>query len=174
MNEEAGKTLNLKSFSATMAPVQYEVDEKALLYWSENCLEVAMREPRIYRFRFTYRGSTCRNGGQEFFVYFHVLLKDTGKYLLIKDGWIDTEKEELTRTDCMCSFGPSAKTMPERMSIETAFLGKPLSSALQQKLPLNYAGCICDEPKRNQKWFIVLSSIHYAITKGIPLKVIPS
>ncbi|MCF7927842.1 MAG: hypothetical protein K9L68_02390 [Spirochaetales bacterium] len=135
----------------------YPVAERAVKRWKSERLEEI--EPQ--HFLFHYQGSTCSNGGVPFIADFHVIV-DKSPTLRIQSAWIEMPEEEEENWREMCSFQSRGEKFLREITKEAAFAGKTVEEVLNNPGEINYAGCLCFPAMVNQKWQMVLSTVHYA------------
>ena len=146
--------------------MNYPVAERALKKWNNERLETLSSDEGVSCYRFHYEGSTCRNGGQSFNAFFHIEIDDS---TTVRKAWIEIPKESETAACQMC-VSPSkepdkARDFLGRLAKDADFTGRKLEDVILEDQDLNYAGCLCHKPMIDQKWKMVLSTVHYNINK---------
>ena len=118
-------------------------------------------------FTFLYDGSTCNNGGTAYSALMHVVVSDSYDDRRILDARIEIPEEQKTAASQMCAApgtgADEAAPFFERLSASAGFVGRSLEEVILEDVPENYAGCFCGRPHVNQKWKMVLSTIHFAL-----------
>lgn len=120
----------------------------------------------LENFVFRYTGSTCSNGGSAFEAHMYVCVdaappSDGGSCVV--DAWIEFPPHTIESAARMCA---ARNGLFARLSEPAPFCGRPLEDVVQEKAPMNYAGCFCTQPMINEKWKQALSTVHYALTNG--------
>lgn len=140
---------------------QYPVSSRALPIWARNNLEVTERGETTTHFRYTFRGSTCSNGGTAFVSYVHVVVAHGEEELTVEGAWIEIPDTEAEGIREMCAYKTDGDTFLDSLKTPPSFCGRALEEALTEERPLNHAGCFCTAAMKNQKWLMVLSTVHY-------------
>lgn len=153
--------------------MEYPVAERALAKWSTERLDEIDRNDSLLHLRFRYNGSTCTNGGTPFAAHLHVCLEHEpgGRPSppgdpIIKSAWIEIPDEHRTAASEMCAAIRPVGFL-DHLAEKADITGTTLAEALRADVPVDYAGCFCAAPMVNEKWKLALSTIHYALAKGI-------
>lgn len=146
--------------------MDYPIANRALSKWSASKLVRGSGE-KGELFSFSYEGSSCNNGGTAFKAVLHVELSGSGFRRIIEKAWIEIPEDEKEAASAMCaapgSGAEEAEPFFRKLSAQANFVGRDLETVILEKVPENFAGCFCGQPHVNQKWKIVLSTIHYAL-----------
>ena len=139
----------------------YPISTRALGRWAENNLEIVEEVEDSTHFAYNYEGSTCSNGGTAFSSLLHVVVE--GPDLLIRKAWVEIPPDSLPSAKNMCSYESGGEGFLQSLEKQASFCNKTIEEVLRKKRPLNHAGCYCTDAMVNQKWQMVLSTIHYAL-----------
>ena len=149
--------------------IKYPVAERALSKWVDTKLELLSKEGDSFHFRFVFLGSTCNNGGREFTAHLHSVVNDGSSALIIEKAWIEIPQEERENASHMCTVPGDSSVQDEEFYSNLAkpakFAGRSLEDVILEEVPTNFAGCLCNDAIINQKWKMVLSTIHYQLQK---------
>ena len=140
----------------------YDISEKGLIYFRDNYLKLIDREGQDYKYIYIYNGSTCRDGGTAFISIFHINVEVVDAGIYFKEGWIELPRDNNPGAKKMCGY---SEGQIHRLKQSPAFCGKNIEEILKMPLKTNYAGCLCHEAMVNDKWRMVLSTVHYALVK---------
>lgn len=140
----------------------YDISEKGLKKFRDNDLKLVDRDEQVYKYIYIYQGSTCRDGGSPFISIFHITVEASDSGICFVEGWIELPTDNNPGALKMCGY--TGERFVERLKQPPAFCGKDIEEILKMPLKTNYAGCLCHEPMVNDKWRIVLSTVHYALT----------
>ncbi len=143
------------------AEIKYPFHERALKKWIVNNLKSTISEDGKIHYTYDYLGSTCKNGGVPFTSILNIKLDKNEKNGIITDAWIDIPEDQMESAEKMCTPVPDIMNMIKNDPV----IGKELEFAIVESIQENFAGCLCGRPHINQKWKIILSTIHYAITR---------
>ena len=147
--------------------MDYPINRKTLEKWALQNLERIQSDETGTLFLFNYLGSTCNNGGSEFRALFYARINHD---LHVERAWIEIPGDSEAAACRMCS-SPSgnpeeAGEFLESFKRNAEFSGKPLEEVILEEVPQNFAGCLCHKPMINQKWKMVLSTMHFALVKS--------
>ena len=142
--------------------MNYPVADRALKTWNSKRLERLEDGKDLKSFRFHFEGSTCNNVGDAFIAFFHVKIDEE---MTIQKAWIELP-EESKKAACQMCASPSrtpaeAADFLGSFSKDADFTGRPLEEVILEEKDLNYAGCLCRQPMVDQKWKMVLSTVHF-------------
>lgn len=140
----------------------YDISEKGLKFFRDNYLKLVDREGQVYKYIYIYQGSTCRDGGTPFISIFHVNVEVRDSGICFIKGWIELPTDNNLGAAKMCEF--TGERFLQRLKEPPAFCGLNIEDILKMPMKTNYAGCLCHEPMVNDKWRMVLSTVHYALT----------
>ena len=140
----------------------YDISEKGLKHFRDNYLKLVDSDGQVYKYIFIYHGSTCRNGGVPFISIFHITAEIYDSGICLVEGWIELPIENNPGAVKMCGY--SGEGFVHGLKQTPAFCGRNIEEILKMPLKTNYAGCLCHEAMVNDKWRIVLSTVHYALT----------
>ncbi len=161
-NESAnGKTLHTSRLDRH---AKYSISTRALRKWSQERLQLRMRDDHTIDAHFRYEGTTCSNLGRPLEFDYHIKLSAA------------TEGYRITELSCrpapgdtghayMCEYINDAEALMRAIKNEKTLIGKPLDEVLSWAREYSPAGCYCDKSSREHKWGLVLEVIHYALVQ---------
>jgi len=153
------------SLAAKVKYVDYGIPESALEKWADQCLTCLADEGDKRRYRFTFEGSTCMDGGDPYHAHMQMLLAGTERGVVMTDGLIFFAEEDMDAARKMCEYLSDGEAFFQALQKSPAFCGRTLEEILAEPLPVNPAGCFCTEPMINHKWRLALSTLHYALAQ---------
>ncbi len=133
----------------------------ALRSWRNENLSVESLSSDRREYRFRYTGSTCRDGGTPFDAELRVVLH--AESTTIERAWVEFPDPQQAGVVKMCAY--DSGRLPEALARPAPITGMTLAAALAQQGPVDYAGCLCYEPMRKDKWNMVLATIAYTLTE---------
>ncbi len=142
--------------------MKYPVAERALKKWQGANLDKSVEPDSFIHYSFSYQGSTCSNGGDEFKAVLHARISPEGT---VDRAWIEIPPEEHAAAMHMCTC-PGSESLDasgffDSLARDASFCGRSLEEIILEEVPLNHAGCFCHPPMVNQKWKIALSTMHF-------------
>jgi hypothetical protein len=165
----AGKASSLAEKASSLAGkvkyVDYGIPESALEKWVGQCLTCLANEGDKRRYRFTFEGSTCMDGGEPYNAHMQVLLEATERGVVVADALIFFAEEDMNAAQKMCEYLNDGEAFFQALQKSPAFCGRTLEEVLAEPMPINPAGCFCTEPMVNHKWRLALSTLHYALAQ---------
>ncbi len=153
--------------TSLVKPIQYTVPARALDKWARADLACEPGEDGVWQCHYHYAGSTCNDGGQAFVATFHVTLRPGPDGLIVENAWVELPLENNPGATEMCAYMTQREPFLRELREPQSFCGMTLEAAILRPLELDYAGCLCYAPMLNHKWRNALSTIHYALLKGI-------
>jgi hypothetical protein len=145
----------------------YPVSVKALRRWSEERLTIEHRDDGSAAAVFRYDGTTCTNMGRPLQFNYHVTLgrREDG-YPILEQSCAPAPGD--VGYTAMCEYIRDREPLMAAIAAERPLHGRPLDDAVRWARPAGPAGCYCEADSRQHKWGLVLETIHYALTRGIP------
>ncbi len=142
--------------------MNYPFAQRVLEKWRTERLERLEDEEDLQCYRFRFEGSTCTNGGEPFSARFHMKVD---KDAIIRKAWIEIPDDSRKGACQMCA-SPSgdieeARDFLKSFEKDADFINRALEETVLEEWDLNHAGCLCRRPMINQKWKMVLSTVHY-------------
>ena len=139
----------------------YDISEKGLKFFRDNNLKLVDINEQVYKYIYIYQGSTCRDGGAPFISIFHVSVEVADSAVRFVEGWIELPTDNNPGALKMCGY--AGEQFIQRLKQPPDFCGKNIEDILKMPIKINYAGCLCHEAMVNDKWRMVLSTVHYAL-----------
>ena len=144
---------------------QYPISTRALSKWADrNLLLVNAVEDRTH-FVYEYEGSTCDDGGTAFLSRLHVEIGPERLGHPVERAWIEIPEDQIEAAREMCSVKSQGEGFFRSLENPPWFISMPIEKAIRKPIQVNHAGCYCRGPMVNQKWQMVLSTIHYRLTR---------
>lgn len=140
----------------------YDISEKGLKKFRDNYLKLVDRSEKVYTYIYNYQGSTCRDGGAPFNSNFHITVEVGDTSVCFVEGWIELPTDNNPGALKMCGY--TSEQFILRLKQPPNFCGKTIEDILKIPMKTNFAGCLCHEPMVNDKWRMVLSTVHYTLT----------
>jgi hypothetical protein len=162
-----------KSCSAEVAPhpapplthgAQYRTPRKALQRWARERLTLSPRDDGGMDARFRYDGTTCTNMGRELAFLYDVRLGPQREGYRILEQRCTPAPGDVGHT-AMCGYLRRPAELMAAIEAERPLSGRTLDDVLSWARPISSAGCYCDEASRENKWGLVLETIHFALTE---------
>lgn len=153
-------------FKPRLKKITYPISEKVLNKWVANKLTLKESVNGRRHYVFHYTGSTCTNGGIQFFGDVHAVCAAARRSVVIEKGWIEFTEEQQENARKMCAYKSSGEEFIAKLKEAGRISGKSLEKIIRENVPLNPAGCFCTDAMLNHKWKWVASTIHYSIIKA--------
>jgi hypothetical protein len=143
---------------------KYSISTRALRKWSQERLQLLMREDRTIDAHFRYEGTTCSNMGRRLEFDYHVELGSATEGYRITQLSCTPASDDAGHT-YMCEYINDAEALMNAVKNEKPLLDKPLDDVLSWAREYSPAGCYCDKSSREHKWGLVLEVVHYALVQ---------
>jgi hypothetical protein len=156
-----GKTLNKSMLDRN---AKYSISPRALRKWSQERLQLRMRDDRAFDAHFRYEGTTCSNMGRRLEFDYHIKLSSATEGYRITELSCRPAPDDTGHT-YMCEYINDAEGLMHTIKNEKPLLDKPLDDVLSWEREYSPAGCYCDKSSREHKWGLVLEVIHYALVQ---------
>ncbi|MCI0698036.1 hypothetical protein L0337_39290 [candidate division KSB1 bacterium] len=143
---------------------KYSISSRALRKWSQERLQLRVRDDRALDAYFRYEGTTCSNMGRRLEFDYHVKLSSATEGYRIAELSCRPAPDDTGHT-YMCEYINDAEALMNAIKNENPLLDKPLDDVLSWKREYSPAGCYCDKSSREHKWGLVLEVIHYALVQ---------
>lgn len=143
---------------------QYSISPRALRKWSQERLQLRMRDDRTIDAYFRYEGTTCTNMGYRLEFDYHIKLNSATEGYRITDLNCSPAPDDTGHT-YMCEYMNDTETLMSAIKNEKPLIGKPLNDVLNWAREYTPAGCYCGKSSREHKWGLVLEVIHYALVQ---------
>jgi len=154
-----------RSLAGKVKYVDYGIPESALEKWADQCLTCLLDEGDKRRYRFTFEGSTCMDGGEQYSAHMQVLLEGNERGVVVAEASISFAEEDLNAAMKMCEYQGEGDEFFQALQKSPPFCGRTLEEALAEPMPINPAGCFCTEPMVNHKWRLALSTLHFVLAQ---------
>ncbi len=139
-----------------------KIREEALRKWAENDLVMTSLDDGVYDAAFTFRASTCRNGGTEFDSVVRVKLQPENSDWRIVDVAVEIDSEDPGWRET-CIHESSADPNPKHLAKHSQARGMLVNEFLEREWPTDNAGCYCTSIHLNHKLILALSTARYWI-----------
>ena len=149
--------------TASSTYVEYDIPESALDKWADECLTCKDLGGGRQRFRFSFRGSTCTDGGTPFTTTLEIVTASGARGVVIEDALISIPEADLAAAARMCEHRRQGQDFLSRLHCAPDFCGSTLEEALARRRPTNPAGCLCTSPMVSHKWRLALSTVHHVL-----------
>jgi hypothetical protein len=150
---------------AATAPATYSVGPRVLERWSEQRLQLVVREDGGVEATFRYDGTTCSNLGQPFVFEYRVRLASREEGYRIMDLACAPAPGDEGHA-YMCAYIEDPGELMGAIAAERPLLGRPLDDVLTWRREEGPAGCYCAAADREHKWGLALEVLHYALARG--------
>lgn len=84
---------------------------------------------------------------------------------IIERAWVAFPTPEQSGVVNMCAY--QSGRLVAALTGPAAVSGMTLEAALSREGPVDYAGCLCYEPMRKDKWNMALSTIAFALDEEV-------
>lgn len=140
----------------------YSYSPRVLKRWIKNYLSLEEQIDGSLKGKFTYKGSTCSNGGVKLDFEYHtdLVLKD-GRYHIQETSCFPVKDNFGYKSTC-----PYPKQGDEILKVigdDRPFVGEALDETLKWDPEVNPSGCMCTKTRRDHKWKMVFQTLHFAI-----------
>jgi hypothetical protein len=142
----------------------YGVNRKALERWAQERLTMEEHPDGSFDAAFRYDGTTCTNMGRPLAFQYQVKLGPREEGYPIREQHC-TPVEGDTGHMHMCQYVADPTGLMGAIDRETPLRGERLNAVLSWRREANGAGCFCEAASRNNKWGLVLETIHYALAQ---------
>jgi hypothetical protein len=165
---EAMRPVEILSVSPVTAPLEphakYSVNAKALRRWAAERLSLVRNADGTTHARFRYEGTTCSNMGRAFaFDYKVTVGTPEDRYRILSQECAPAHGDEGHAV--MCKYKSGATQLMTSIAEEKPLLGRPLNDVLSWQRPSTGPTCYCEAESRQQKWGVVLETIHFALVQ---------
>ncbi|HDS74884.1 MAG TPA: hypothetical protein ENN56_05005 [Firmicutes bacterium] len=137
-----------------------KIKEEALRKWAENDLTMTQLPQGGYDALFSYRATTCRNGGTEFDSALRITLHPENG-----DWRIDNVAVEIDPNDPgwkqTCIHESSANPNPATLAKHSQARGMLVNDFLERDWPTDNAGCYCTSIHLTHKLILAVSTVRY-------------
>ncbi len=158
MNNDAG-------LPACIRTLEYRLPVAALAKWANRRLSHTELAAGGRRYSFLYSGSTCANGGVPYTADLQADVVPAGGEAVLVRGAVIIPPEHRAAVATMCGSRGRAAAFLDGLAASPAFCGQSLEAILTTSLPQNPAGCFCTPPMVQHKWWLALSTVHYALAR---------
>lgn len=143
---------------------KYSISPRALRKWSQERLQLRMRDDRAIDAHFRYEGTTCTNMGRRLEFDYHIKLSSAMEGYRITELSCSPAPDDTGHT-YMCQYINDAEALMRAIKNEKPLIDKPLDDVLSWERQYSPVGCYCDKLSREHKWGLVLEVIHYALVQ---------
>jgi len=156
--------LDRNPFAGKVKYVDCQIPEGALRKWADQCLTCTHREEGKRRYRFTFSGSTCTDGGTPYNAALELVLEEKEPGIVVTEALIFFSAEDVEAARQMCEYQKRGEEFFVELQQSPTFCGRTLEEILAEPVPINPAGCFCTEPMINHKWRLALATVHHALS----------
>lgn len=137
-----------------------KIREDALRKWTENDLVMTPLDNGVYDAAFSYRASSCRNGGTEFDSVVRVKLHPENGDWRIVDISVEINPDDPGWRQT-CIHESSADPDPAHLAKYSQARGMLVNEFLEREWTTDNAGCYCTSIHLNHKLILAISTARY-------------